>query len=174
MSAGCSVLLTSLVHRDSTRLQTGARTSHQSSNDQMWHRESRGLQDCADNDHTHGKPDRPAAAERLTDEEIDCSCQSQCLEREHIVGPLIQTSKKTAQVITTNNDTLFRVIGVAELFPPVVIPNNTAEHTLVITEQDKSHQTTRRDSNLQGPTPSIPRSHDDRGCGYYNPGKDLQ
>jgi hypothetical protein len=73
-------LLTSLVHRDSTRLQTGTRTSHKSSNDQMRHRESRGLQDCADNDHTHGKPDRPATPERLTDEEIDCSSQSQCLK----------------------------------------------------------------------------------------------
>jgi hypothetical protein len=140
----------------------------------MRHRESRGLHDCADNNHTHGKPDRPAAAECLTDEEIDCSSQSQCLKREHFVGPLTQTSKKTAQVVATNNDTLFRVIGVVELFPPVVIPDNTAEHTLVITEQDESHQTTRRDSNLQGPAPSIPRSHDGRGCGYYNPAEGLQ
>jgi hypothetical protein len=95
-------------------------------------------------------------------------------KREHFVGPITQTSKKTAQVVATNNDTLFRVIGIVELFPPVVIPNNTAEHTLVITEQDEGHQTTRRDSNLQGPAPSIPRSHDGRGCGYYNPAKGLQ
>jgi hypothetical protein len=73
---------------------------------------------------------------------------------------LTQTPKKTPQIITTDNDTLFRVIGVAELFPPVFIADNATKHTLVITKQDKSHKTARRDSDLKGSTPSIPRAHD--------------
>lgn len=78
---------------------------------------------------------------------------------------LTQAPKQTAQIITTDNDTLLGVVRIPELLSPVLVADDTTEYTLIIAEENKGHKTASRDSHLKGFAPSIPRTHDEFGLG---------
>jgi len=75
---------------------------------------------------------------------------------------LTEATKKTTQVVRTDNDTSLSIARVTKLIEPVFILKNSSEDSLVIAEKCEGKQTTAANSDLERlPTPK-PRMHLER------------
>jgi hypothetical protein len=93
-------------------VDTSANTSNYTANDQVWQFVSRRLETGAHDDESHSNPNHAAAAEEVTDEEVD------------------NAAGESAETVRGDDDAGFGVIGMTEEVEPVLVLQDATEDTV--------------------------------------------